>query len=220
MEEHSRPILAVREGELAGREIEISGDSLLIGRTPDTNWRIHSPKISRHHARVYWQAGRWWIEDLGSKNGTFVNEKRIQEPVALSGGDTIQLAGLLAFEFCDPEATLAETSTQILRRGIWVDTKKREVFINNRLLNPPLSPQLYNLLKALWQERGKVVDNKLLIRVLWPDASDDPISDLNNRETLDHYCSNLAARLRQADHSHEYIQTVRGRGRMLAQRTR
>jgi DNA-binding winged helix-turn-helix (wHTH) protein len=218
MEEHSQPILYVSDGEFAGQEIEIDGESLTIGRTPDRDWCIPSKKISRYHAQIFWQEGHWWIEDKASKNGTFVNQSRISEPVILCGGDKVQLAGALVFEFRDPEATLEETSTQIRSLGIWVETKKGEVFINNKLLNPPLSPQLYRLLVTLWQYRGKVVGNRQVSQSLWPDAPADLGDDIKTRETIDHYFSLLSARLRKADRSHQYIQTVRGKGRMLVQK--
>ena len=48
-------------------------------------------EISRKHARVAYQAGYWWIHDLSSANGTYVNQLRVFEPVMLQAGDVIRL---------------------------------------------------------------------------------------------------------------------------------
>lgn len=67
----------------------LSEGSNLVGRDRDCAVRIDSPSVSRHHARILVTRGEATIEDLGSKNGTYVNEQSIKAPVALD--DRVQI---------------------------------------------------------------------------------------------------------------------------------
>lgn len=77
------------------RLISTRGDWLLpegsnvVGRDRDCAVRIDSPSVSRHHARILVTRGEATIEDLGSKNGTYVNEQSIKAPMALD--DRVQI---------------------------------------------------------------------------------------------------------------------------------
>lgn len=75
----------------AGQRFEI-GDELTIGRSPgcgiSTAYDIYSSTV---HARLFHQDGRLFVEDLGSTNGTYVNDARIGPPVALNVGDRVQV---------------------------------------------------------------------------------------------------------------------------------
>ncbi len=68
----------------------LDGDNLL-GRGGDSRIVVDSPRVSRHHARVTVAAGEVTIEDLGSKNGTFVADRQIEIPTVLADGDEIRL---------------------------------------------------------------------------------------------------------------------------------
>lgn len=70
----------------------------IIGREWDAAVRIDAPSISRRHARIVVEGSRAMIEDLGSKNGTFVGAKRLRAPRQLSSGDQI-LFGSVAAKF-------------------------------------------------------------------------------------------------------------------------
>jgi DNA-binding winged helix-turn-helix (wHTH) protein len=61
----------------------------VIGRDPDVEIFLNSAGVSRHHARIRISAGRATIEDLGSKNGTFVGDQRVEGPRSLGDGDII-----------------------------------------------------------------------------------------------------------------------------------
>jgi len=67
--------------------------SLKAGTTPLNRHDVNSgdQEISREHARVVRREGYYWIEDLGSANGTYVNGLRIFSPQVLRPGDQIQL---------------------------------------------------------------------------------------------------------------------------------
>ncbi len=95
--------LSIRSGEQTGRVVEITGPRFVIGRDDDCNLKLPDEKISRKHASLMVQPdGRVIVQDLGSTNGTFVDEQRITAPVELTGneqvrvGDTMMIASVHA----------------------------------------------------------------------------------------------------------------------------
>jgi DNA-binding winged helix-turn-helix (wHTH) protein len=63
----------------------------IAGREPDATVCLESARVSRHHARIVVRGGRATVEDLGSKNGTFVRGARIANPTRLKAGDEIRI---------------------------------------------------------------------------------------------------------------------------------
>jgi DNA-binding winged helix-turn-helix (wHTH) protein len=80
---------------VAGRRIPLGEGEHLIGRAPDVAVHVDSTDVSRHHAKVVVHEGCATIEDLGSKNGTFVGKERVAEPRALRNGDQVRVGGVL-----------------------------------------------------------------------------------------------------------------------------
>jgi pSer/pThr/pTyr-binding forkhead associated (FHA) protein len=91
--------LKVMTGSHAGTEIPIGGDKFLIGRSESCQLRPKSDSISRKHCIIVIRDGRVLIQDLKSRNGTYVNEKRLPGDRAkiLDAGDVLKL-GKLQFE--------------------------------------------------------------------------------------------------------------------------
>jgi pSer/pThr/pTyr-binding forkhead associated (FHA) protein len=65
--------------------------SVLLGRAADNSICLDDSQISAHHARISYAGGQWMVEDLGSRNGTLVNDLRVESPIALTEGDVIRL---------------------------------------------------------------------------------------------------------------------------------
>ena len=87
-------ILWVRGGPEDGETISLSEDMTSMGRTPDNNIVVDEPGVSRRHARIRGDVTGYWIEDLGSLNGTFVNGARVEgEGQRLRDKDRIELGG-------------------------------------------------------------------------------------------------------------------------------
>ena len=73
----------MRSGPTPGATFSLEGDQLVIGRDSSSGVAINDAEISRKHARLNFQGGKYVIEDLGSTNGTFVNGQRLVSPVVL-----------------------------------------------------------------------------------------------------------------------------------------
>ena len=76
---------------LGDREVGLRPGENVLGRVDDGVVWIESPTVSRRHARILVEEGRAVLEDLGSKNGTFVRGERISAPTPLVDGDVIRL---------------------------------------------------------------------------------------------------------------------------------
>jgi hypothetical protein len=85
------PALVVRSGGgRAGETFTPQGDRTTIGRSPDCPVFLDDVTVSRRHAVLVERDGRWFVEDQGSLNGTFVNRRRV-ETAELSDGDELQI---------------------------------------------------------------------------------------------------------------------------------
>ena len=97
--------LIVASGKSAGRSIAIKRNRLLIGRAEECDVRPLSEEVSRRHCAVVVGPADVWVEDLGSRNGTFVNGERIAEKTKLADGDLVRVGSLeLKLACSHPEA--------------------------------------------------------------------------------------------------------------------
>ena len=81
-------ILVPAEGSESGIRHALIADNR-IGRAADNSLVLHDETTSAHHARLFFQDGQWWLEDLGSKNGTVVNGVPLEGPLVVTYGDLI-----------------------------------------------------------------------------------------------------------------------------------
>jgi sigma-B regulation protein RsbU (phosphoserine phosphatase) len=79
-------------GPNTGRRYELTEGEYVIGRRSDCQVFVPDMRVSRQHARLRQNAGRWEIEDLGSNNGTWVNGARIAAPQPVRAGDEVTIA--------------------------------------------------------------------------------------------------------------------------------
>jgi hypothetical protein len=86
------PALTVRH---TGQEFPLTQAPFTIGRQPDCTVVLADPQVSRQHATITFQAGRYIVQDLGSANGTYINERRITAPQALRDGDQLRLGNTI-----------------------------------------------------------------------------------------------------------------------------
>jgi DNA-binding winged helix-turn-helix (wHTH) protein len=92
-------------------EIALREGENVIGRAAGSAVRIASPRVSRRHARITVTGARAELEDLRSRNGTFVGRRRVTAPVALSDGDEIVI-GPAVLTFLSLAAAAGPTETE------------------------------------------------------------------------------------------------------------
>ena len=126
--------LIMRTGPTPGAAYTLEGDQMTIGRDSTNEIVINDAEISRRHARLTFQGGKYVLEDLGSTNGTFVNGQRLAGPRVLKTGEVVSFGEqiVLVFESStfDPAATVASP------RAAAVPSVSRPV-------TPPPSPAEY-----------------------------------------------------------------------------
>jgi len=98
---------------LDSRQVALSEGEAILGRAPDAAVWIDAPGVSRHHARIRIAGAQATIEDLGSKNGTFLAGRRVSQPSPLGDGDEIRLGSVVATFRIPPPAR----TTTTLRSG-------------------------------------------------------------------------------------------------------
>ncbi|GEM_PF-1289152 len=86
--------LTVTNGHFEGVTVEVS-DSLAIGRSHDSGLFVPDPQVSRRHSRVFRDGDRYWLQDEGSHNGTYLNEIRIEGKRTLRHGDAVRVGNTL-----------------------------------------------------------------------------------------------------------------------------
>jgi diguanylate cyclase (GGDEF)-like protein len=87
-----RTVIKVLTGLEAGRVHVVTTEEVMVGRASTCELRIDDSSLSRQHCRVRRTGGSYFVEDLGSRNGTQVNGMRIKAPMLLEDGALIQLA--------------------------------------------------------------------------------------------------------------------------------
>ena len=81
----------VSSGSNAGERVDLDRAPILIGRGPDAAIRLDDDYVSTRHARIAASGDQWFVEDLGSTNGTYVGTVRITQPTTLSLGTQVRI---------------------------------------------------------------------------------------------------------------------------------
>jgi len=83
--------IVVRWSDVDGRGAVLFREEFFVGRGAECRVRFYDPLVSRRHARIYPEAGVWMVEDLGSRNGSILDEKRIGAPAALASAGELRV---------------------------------------------------------------------------------------------------------------------------------
>ena len=83
--------LRAEQGPLAGQTFAISRSPFTLGRSPENDLVLPEPLASRQHVRLEARAGRWYVIDLDSANGTLLNRQRLSGEMALNAGDLMAI---------------------------------------------------------------------------------------------------------------------------------
>ncbi len=81
----------VVEGGNAGERAELDQAPILIGRGTDAAIRLDDDYVSTRHARIAASGDQWFVEDLGSTNGTYIGSARITQPTTLTLGTQVRI---------------------------------------------------------------------------------------------------------------------------------
>jgi len=87
-------MLRIRDGEMAGQHLRLECAIVSVGRDPECDFIITDISISRKHAQFLHQLDGDYVQDLGSRNGTRVNEEPLQQPKLLQTGDVVMLGNV------------------------------------------------------------------------------------------------------------------------------
>jgi hypothetical protein len=207
------PVVIGQGGLLNGQRWQISRN-LVIGRDSSCDISIPDRQISRFHAKISPSHQGPLVSDLGSKNGTFVNGLKVENPHLLQDGDILQIALFQHFVYLSSEATIPLDSANLPAverprgQGVNFDARARRVWIGQVEVQPSLSAAQFRLLQLLFEREGEVIAREELIAAVWGQADLAGVSD----QAFDALVRRLRKRLADLDPGHVYITTVRGFG--------
>ena len=211
------PVIVWLDGSLSNPHWVVDSPEMVLGRDDGCDIVIPVRQISRQHVRIMLEGGACVIEDMRSKNGTWVNGYRLTGMRELEDGDEIRIAKDIRLRFVGSGAT-APSTTRVLPDVIpsgamtglrmRLDPESRQVVIRDQPVNPPLSLPQYRLLEILFVSQGGVCSRKDVIDAVWPDEESEGISE----QAIDALVRRLRDRLAEIDSDHQYIVTVRGHG--------
>ena len=101
-----KPVLIILEGEQTGQRWAIDGDEFVIGRGASCSLVLPERQVSREHIRIYTEDDTYFLQDLNSKNGTWVNGEQVKGGIVnLRDGDEISIALAVRMTYDASEAT-------------------------------------------------------------------------------------------------------------------
>ena len=208
------PFLIASDGPLSGQNWMLDSDRL-IGRDAECHIVINDRQVSRKHAKLLIRDDcKFFIEDTGSKNGTFVNGDRISGPIILNEGDEIKIAAVQTFYYISSDATiplqdqLLSAKRKVKSRPIFLDVKSRRVFVKGDEMTPPLSDAQYRLLETLFKKEGYVVNRDEIVNSVWGESEAAGVTE----QAIDALVRRLRNRIQKEDPALDLIKTIRGVG--------
>jgi len=128
------------------KEVMLPQAPFTIGRLPDNALQIDNLAVSAHHAKIYWDQDHYIVEDLGSRNGTYLNNQRVGKATLKSGDQMIIGKHLVQFKDEGPKIPVAPPAkpgpaTPALDATVLLDTKKaQETIAANAAANAGSGP--------------------------------------------------------------------------------
>jgi DNA-binding response OmpR family regulator len=201
-------MLIMLEGGDPNQRRVIDRETLTIGREDNCDLVLADRQVSRCHALIRKENELYILEDCGSKNGTFVNGQEVKGTCPLQDGDEIQIALRFKLAFVDAGATTPLFFDEGKATGLRLDKASRTVWVEDKEIDPPLSPAQYRLLELLYDGKGRVCSRDEIVQAVWPEDAKEGISE----QAIDALARRLRDRISEADPAGQYIVTVRGHG--------
>ena len=204
-----RPVLVVSEGSWPASAGRWRMTCWWIGRGSDSDIVLPERQVSRYHLKIHYRDSRYFLEDLDSKNGTFLNGQQVHGTVPMQDGDEIQIALCVRMLFVGTDATvpLSFDLPKVDSANLRLDEDRRTVIIKGKELDPPLSLAQFRLLQMLFDANGAVCGRDDIIEAVWPGTGGLGVSE----QAIDALVRRLRDRLAEID-DRNYIVTVRGHG--------
>jgi len=120
----------------------------------------------------------------------------------------VQIALAQQFLYLTSDATVPLTESETATGRLRLDQRSRRVWVDNQLIDPPLSALQFHVLRVLSDHEGQVLDRLQLVSEAWGDEQAVGVSD----QALDALLRRLRDRIATIDPGHTYIATVRGHG--------
>ena len=195
--------------------IPIDASSVIAGNSDAVDIKLENRFISRRHFQVRFESDVFYISDLGSTNGTYLNGNKLNpnEDHILRDGDMIGLGvDEVILIFSGPVGTVRIDTAVIARasRGddgdLVVDSSSRDVWVRDKKL-PSLPRKEFDILECLFQNRGQAVSRDDIAAAGWPERPDDvPNAD------IDQYIRRLRRKIEENPSKPEIILTRHGYG--------
>lgn len=209
-DKREKPVLTVLDGKYASQHWSIDKEEVTLGRDDTCDIVIPERQISRQHLRIYKQDNIYKVQDLESRNGTWVNGQRLEGVRELYDGDEIHVALAVRLQFIGSGATapLPFELPQSVGGRLRIDRESRRVFVRDIELDPPLSLPQYRLIELLYMHNGRICTRDSVVDAVWPDVMGEGVSE----QAIDALVRRLRDRLAEVDPEISYIVTVRGHG--------
>lgn len=186
----------------------IEADLCTIGRSETCQIVVQRKTVSRLHARIERDdAGRYFLYDVQSANGIFINKdrQRLREPLLLRDSDEIGLGGvepLLCFN--DPNSTTTAGASRLI-----IDNERMKFYLDKVRID--LTPGQFRLIQHLFSHADEICTRESCAEALWGREYDPVLDDQPLNRTL----SNIRNQLKTITPNEEWIITHRGLGYML-----
>lgn len=89
---HIPPLTISRSGEESPHSFDTP--EIIVGRSSKSDYPIQNDTVSARHARLSYHHNQWWVEDMNSMNGTFLNDERVSVATVIVTGDELRLGGV------------------------------------------------------------------------------------------------------------------------------
>ena len=188
----------------SGHEHRLTSLDATIGRAIECDVVVASKSVSREHTRIRRDGRRWFVDDLGSTNGTYLNGERVVASLPMMDGDSLKV-GDVEFSFHDPDTTTRENPIPDLE----VDITSGVVRVNRKAVS--LSPKEYALIAYLFERRGQVCSKDDIGHAVWPEYQAGGIFDYQ----IENLVRRLRTRIEVDPASPQLLFTVRGLGYKL-----
>jgi diguanylate cyclase (GGDEF)-like protein len=157
-----------------GRRFTLTSSQYTVGRDTDSTFVVSRSSVSRQHARLYLEDEMWWVEDLGSTNGTFVNEIRCVSPKQLTDSDQLRFGDAIykflygtnietAYHEAIHNMAIQDGMTGIHNKRYFLEFLDREIAVASRH-GHPLTLVMFDVdhFKSVNDQRGHLAGDAVL----------------------------------------------------------